>query len=200
MCTKGVDGNECETDGQSPELTTTFSIYRRHVSIATSRSNFSILSMDRLDEPLQDTSLDVEGLKEAFNWLFNFSAAGIPAPASIAEYFWTVPGQLQSEYWSIEPYQIFQSILAFPFWQFNPNNFGNVNLSPTDIVPGLPPDFYTIASIGNPYEKIVVNRYAKGQVQDSVLTRAQSDVYLVLCSARSGTSLRVRGNDLALDN
>lgn len=200
MCTQGVNGNVCWTDIKPPEVTTTFSIYQRHASITTSRSNFSILSIDQLGAPLQDAAPDVEGLKEAFNWLFNFSAAGIPGPSSIAEYFWAAKDQLESEYWSIEPYQIFQSILAYPFWLFNPNNFGNVNLNAKTIVPGLPPDFYTIASIGNPYEKIVVDRYAKALAQDFLLIREQSNVHIVLCSARSGTRLRMGGDDLALDN
>ena len=166
MCTKGVQDNQCLTVPNPPAVTTTFSIYRRHVSITASRSNFSVLSIDRMDAPVQDTTSDVEGLKEAFSWLFNFSAAGIPAPASIAEYFWSVQDQLENEYWSIEPYQIFQSILAFPFWQFNPNNFGNVNLNAQTITPGLPQDYYTTASIGNPFERIVVDRYASLPVQD----------------------------------
>jgi hypothetical protein len=102
--------------------------------------------------------LDVEGLKEAFAWLFNFSAAGIPAPASIAQYFWSAQDQLDSQYWSIEPYQIFHSTLAYPFWLFNPNNFGNVQLDATEIVTGLPAEFYTTASISAPYEKIVVDQ------------------------------------------
>nr|KAK5437002.1 hypothetical protein LTR18_009367 [Exophiala xenobiotica] len=158
VCLQGMNGSDCWTSAKPPEVTTTFSIYQRHASITTSRSNFSILSVDRLDVPVLDAAPDVEGLKEAFNWLFNFTAANIPAPSSIAEYFWAGQDQLESEYWSVEPYQIFQSILAYPFWLFNPNNFGNVNLHAKDIVPGLPADFYTTASIGNPYERIVVDR------------------------------------------
>ncbi|EXJ61433.1 uncharacterized protein A1O5_11749 [Cladophialophora psammophila CBS 110553] len=159
VCTQGIVGNECWTEPKPPEVTTTFSIHRRLASVTTARSNFSILSIDEITDPMQDTDLDVEGLKNAFAWLFNFSAAGIPAPASIAQYFWTVQDQLESEYWSIEPYQTFHSILAFPFWLFNPNNFGNVQLEARNIVAGLPPEFYTNASIGAPYEKIVVDRY-----------------------------------------
>lgn len=116
------------------------------------------MSVDHLDLPTKDADPDVAGLKEAFNWLFNFTAAGIPAPSSLAEYFWAGQDQLDSEYWSIEPYQIFQSILAYPFWLFNPNNFGNVNLDAQTISPDLPAEFYTTASIGNPYERIVVDR------------------------------------------
>lgn len=158
VCTEGKNGNECWTDTHPPEVTTTFSVYRRHASLTTARSNFSILAVDETDEPVQDTEVDVESLKLAFNWLFNFTAAGIPAPASIAQYFWTVQDQLDNEFWSIEPYQIFQSILAYPFWQFNPNNFGNVQLDAQEMVAGLPSDFYTTAAIGKPYQKIVVDR------------------------------------------
>ena len=158
VCTQGVQGSECLTDAKPPELTTTFSLYRRHASITTSRSNLSVLSVEEVDAPIQDMHIDIDGLMEAFAWLFNFSSAGIPAPSSIAEYFWTVRGQLESPYWSVEPYQIFQSILAFPFWQFNANNFGNTQLNAQDIVDGLPPDFYTTASVATRYDKIVVNR------------------------------------------
>ena len=159
MCTQGVQGSECLTDTKPPSVSSTFSVYRRHASITTARSNFSILSVDSVDAPIQDMDIDVDGLKEAFAWLFNFSSAGIPAPSSIAQYFWTVQDQLESQYWSIEPYQIFQSILAFPFWQFNANNFGNLQLDAQDIVEGLPADFYTTASIGASYDQILVNRY-----------------------------------------
>jgi hypothetical protein len=158
VCQQGVNGSDCWTGTKPPEVTTTFSIYQRHASITTSRSNFSVLSIDHLDAPVLDVAPDVGGLKEAFTWLFNFTAAGIPAPSSIAEYFWAGQDQLESEYWSVEPYQIFQSILAYPFWLFNPNNFGNINLDGKVIAPDLPADFYTTASIGNPYERIVVDR------------------------------------------
>ncbi|KIW23718.1 hypothetical protein, variant [Cladophialophora immunda] len=158
VCTEGKHGDECWTNTKPAEVTTTFSVYRRHALIVAARSNFSILSVDNVDVPVQVTNLDIEGLKEAYTWMFNFSAAGIPAPSSIAQYFWTVQDQLENAYWSIEPYQIFQSILAFPLWQFNPNNFGNVQLDAQNIVAGLPEDFYTTASIGDPYDKIVVDR------------------------------------------
>jgi hypothetical protein len=162
VCTEGVVEQKCWTEPHPPEVTTTFSIHHRLASITTARSNFSVLSIDDIGSPMQDTELDVEGLKEAFGWLFNFSAAGIPAPASIAQYFWSTQDQLESPYWSIEPYQIFHSILAYPFWLFNPNNFGNVDLQAKDIVEGLPSEFYTTASIGAPYDRIVVDRYAHG--------------------------------------
>ncbi|KAK5344210.1 hypothetical protein LTR61_012017, partial [Exophiala xenobiotica] len=114
--------------------------------------------MDRLDNPVQDTAPDVEGLKEAFNWLFNYSAAGIPSPASMAEYFWIELGPQENDNQWSGPYQIFKSLLAFAFWQFNPTNIANPHLDAQNRTAGLPPDFYTTASIGNPYERIVVNR------------------------------------------
>ena len=158
ICSEGVHENECWTDDKPPNLLTTLSVYRRHAALTVARSNLSILAIEDMDEPAKDVDLDVEGLKRVFAWLFNFSAAGIPAPSSIAQYFWTVPTQLENEYWSIEPYQVFQSLLAFPFWQFNPNNFGNVHLDTYNIVKGLPPDFYTTASIGEPYDTVLVDR------------------------------------------
>ncbi|KAK5282368.1 hypothetical protein LTR55_011941 [Exophiala xenobiotica] len=114
--------------------------------------------MDRLDNPVQDTAPDVEGLKEAFNWLFNYSAAGIPSPASMAEYFWIELGPQENDNQWSGPYQIFKSLLAFAFFQFNPTNIANPHLDAQNRTAGLPPDFYTTASIGNPYERIVVNR------------------------------------------
>jgi len=153
--------NECWTSSHPPEVTTTFSIYQRLASVTTARSNMSIISVNALQEPIQTLDLDVKGLKEAFAWLLDFDAAGIPAPASIAQYFWTSQDQLKSQYWSIEPYQNLYSLLAFPFWQFNPNNFGNVELDAQNMVAGLPPEFYTTASIGDPHDKIVVDQYAR---------------------------------------
>jgi hypothetical protein len=50
--------------------------------------------------------------------------------------------------------QNFQSILAFPFWLFNANNYGNTALQVQQIIPVLPVEFYTEASIVAPYIKI----------------------------------------------
>lgn len=170
ICTSGKNGNECWTSTHPPEVTTTFSVYHRHASITTARTNLSIMSLDKLDEPIQDTSFDVESLKAAYAWLFNFTAAGIPAPASISQYFWSVQDQLESDFVSIEPYQIFQSVLAYPFWWFNPNNFGNVDLDAQNITAGLPSDFYTTASIASPYNKIMVDRYVVARTRCPLLT------------------------------
>jgi hypothetical protein len=50
--------------------------------------------------------------------------------------------------------QNFQSILAFPFWLFNSNSWGNTALVPNQIISTLPPEFYIQASIVAPYTKI----------------------------------------------
>ena len=50
--------------------------------------------------------------------------------------------------------QNFQSILTFPFWLFNANNYGNTALQAQQIIPMLPMEFYTEASIVAPYVKI----------------------------------------------
>lgn len=54
--------------------------------------------------------------------------------------------------------QNFQSILAFPFWFFNSNNWANTKLKYDELVPGLPPQFYTTASVVEPYSKIKINQ------------------------------------------
>lgn len=159
MCQDGVHGDDCWTDPSPPQITTTFSVYNRHASIVTSRTNLTVLSVDEVSEPIQDLELNVEQLNLAFDWLLNFTAANTPAPTSIAEYFWAAQNTLQSDYWSIESYRVFHSLLAFPLYLFNPNNYGNTQLSADNITYTLPEDFYTTAAVSNPYEKIAVNRY-----------------------------------------
>ena len=119
----------------------------------------SIASIDSLTPPIQIVDLPASDLLHAFSWLFNSTASGIPAPSSVAQYFWSVQSQLSSEYWSMEAYQLFLSLLSFPFWHFNDNNFGNVRLKAQDIVQGLPEEFYTWASVDKPLQRIVVDRY-----------------------------------------
>lgn len=117
------------------------------------------MSVEYLSEPIQDLEIDVDALNQAFRWLLNFTAADVPAPSSIAEYFWAARDQLESDYYSVEPYQIFHSLLAYPLFFFNPNNYGNVQLTSQDMVYTLPREFYTTAAISNPYEKIAVDKY-----------------------------------------
>jgi hypothetical protein len=117
------------------------------------RSNFSILSLTDIGPPSQDSGIDLPAFRAALDWLLDYNASAIPATSSIAEEFWTAQDQLSSEYWSGVPYQTLQSLLAFPFWQFNANNYGNIELVDRTIISDLPAEFYTTASIVAPYTK-----------------------------------------------
>lgn len=159
MCTNGTNGGECIDSGFAPNLTTTFSVFSRKASIVTSRLNYTIRSVLDVGEPTLIGNIDLPSYRLAMGWLLDFNASGIPAPSSIAGVFWTSTDQLSSSYWSNELYKVLQSLLVFPLWQFNPNNFGNTQLKATEIVSGLPPEFYTTASITKPYTRIVINHY-----------------------------------------
>ena len=101
--------------------------------------------------------LDISAYREALRYLLNYTAAGIPAPSSIAESFWSSTDQLQtnSTYGILS--QNFQSILAFPFWFFNENNWGNTELKSNETIETLSPQFYTQASYVAPYTKLKFN-------------------------------------------
>lgn len=78
----------------------------------------------------------------------------MPPPSSIAQSFWSAQDQLQDPAtWGIQ-FQNFQSVLVFPFWLFNANNWGNTQTHANTTVSNLPPEFYTEASIVEPYTKI----------------------------------------------
>jgi hypothetical protein len=92
--------------------------------------------------------------KAALGWLLDYEAAGIPAPSSIIEVFWSARNDLDSPFLDSHTLQLFQSILAFPVWLFNANNFGDPRRRKKEISPDLPPEFYTTADIIAPYQKI----------------------------------------------
>jgi hypothetical protein len=142
-----------------PNLTTTFTVYSWRSTVIAARTNFSILSASYQDSGTLNPDLDLDSYRLALRWLLNYTAAGIPAPSSVAEYFWSAPGQLSTDYWSIQLRQAFQSIIVYPLWLFNINNVGNVDLinhqGDFSIVPA---DFRTTASISAPHTKIVVNK------------------------------------------
>lgn len=154
VCPNGTHLGQCQSaNNVYPNLTTTFGVYRRQASMAVARSNFSILSLIDIGPPSQNTAIDLPAFRSALEWLLDYNASGIPAPSSIAETFWDAQEQLTNEHWSGVPYQTMQSILAFPLWQFNENNFGNIELKSQTIVSSLPPEFYTKASIVAPYTR-----------------------------------------------
>lgn len=96
------------------------------------------------------TGVDVVAYRSALNWLLNYTSAGIPGPSSIAQSFWSSNLQMgdPSTYGILV--QNYQSVLAFPFWLFNDNNWGNLALRSNQTVPGMPHEFYTQASIVAP--------------------------------------------------
>ncbi|KAI1967016.1 hypothetical protein LOZ58_000509 [Ophidiomyces ophidiicola] len=156
VCPRGIQDGQCNGTNL-PNLKTTFTIYSCTANIAASRSNYSIVSVSELRDPILTTGIDLIGLKAALSWLLDFNMAAIPPSSSIAGHFWSGQQQLSNQYWSRELYQTFQSILTFPLWKFNPNNFGNVELSAQEITPSLPLEFYTKAAIATPYTRIKLN-------------------------------------------
>ena len=110
-----------------------------------------------LQPPVRHMELDISAYREALRYLLNYTAAGIPAPSSIAESFWSSTDQLQtnSTYGILS--QNFQSIIAFPFWFFNENNWGNTELKSNETIETLSPQFYTQASYVAPYTKLKFN-------------------------------------------
>jgi hypothetical protein len=117
----------------------------------------SILSVTSLGSPTQNPALDLAGFRFAIDWILDYSAANIPSPTSIAEQFFVSQRQLQSIFWSPVVVQHFYSIIAFPFWSFNANNFGSMEESGTGITPNLPKEFYVTASVSVPHSKIVIS-------------------------------------------
>lgn len=95
--------------------------------------------------------MDLTAYRAALTWLLNYTAADVPGPSSIAESFWSSNLQLGDPATYGIVVQNFQSVLAFPFWLFNDNNFGNTRLKSNQMIPGMPPQFYTQASVVAPY-------------------------------------------------
>lgn len=102
--------------------------------------------------------VDLLAYKAALNWLLNFTAAGIPAPSSMVELFWADSNAMRDPAYYAILSQSFQSILAFPFWFFNANNYGNLDLQTETIITTLPPEFYTQVDIVKPYSMFNVDR------------------------------------------
>jgi len=108
--------------------------------------------------PILFTDIHLPSYRHALSWLLNYTAAGVPAPSSIAQSFWSSKTQLGDPAAHGILSQNFQSLLAFPFWLFNANNWGNTALRENTTIPTLPPQFYTQASIVAPYTKIRFNQ------------------------------------------
>jgi hypothetical protein len=125
--------------------------------VIAARSNFSIVEVQP-SESYTSVEVDLLAYKAALNWLLNFTAAGIPPPSSIVELFWADRNAMRDPAYYAILSQSFQSILAFPFWFFNANNYGNLDLQTETIITTLPPEFYTQVDIVKPYSMFNVDR------------------------------------------
>ncbi|KAL3440759.1 hypothetical protein BJX65DRAFT_314491 [Aspergillus insuetus] len=160
VCPFGGEDDTCHLGNAPfyPNLTTTFSIFSRKSTFVAARSNMSILSVTSVGPPTQDPTLDLDDFRFALDWILDYNASNLPSPTSIAEQFFVSQKQLTSNYWSPILVQTFYSIIAFPFWCFNANNYGNMEDSGTGITPHLPEDFYVTASVSVPHSRIVISK------------------------------------------
>lgn len=102
-------------------------------------------------------TLELPAYRDALRWLLNYTDANLPPPSSIAQSFWSSQKQLTDpSTWGILA-QNFQSILVFPFWLFNANNWGNTEVQENVTISTLSPEFYTEASLVEPHVKLRVD-------------------------------------------
>ncbi|KAI1121597.1 hypothetical protein F5Y10DRAFT_271913 [Nemania abortiva] len=156
-CLNGTKDGICHTTTPAPNISTVATVFTRFADIVVARSNYSIVGVSNLSDPVQLRSIDTGAYRIALAWLLNFTASGIPAPSSIVSNFYIADQQLQNPQTYGILLQNFQSIIAFPFWMFNANNYGNLDLKPQDIINTLPSEFYTKACIVAPYSTILFN-------------------------------------------
>lgn len=160
MCNEGGAGGFCNTTYPTANITTRMSFFRRRATIVASRSNSSIMSVSAQTAPQKISISDDElsAYRAALSWLLDYSAADIPAPSAIIESFWSGRDTLSTEHITYGYLaEKFHSILAFPLWLFNANNWGNPDLRRDELVTTLPPEFYTQAHIVAPYTRIQFN-------------------------------------------
>lgn len=139
-------------------ITTSLSIYSRRATVVAAKYNMSIMAVTDLTEPVQAEPIDLSAYKSALTWLLNYTAANIPPPTSIAQHFWGSTDQLLELDAQVVLLQIFQSLVALPFWLFNANGFSNPDLQPKEIISTLPSNFYTTAAIVAPYTKLLFDQ------------------------------------------
>jgi hypothetical protein len=154
ICTEGILEGECVTTTPAPNLTTTATFHRRQTNLLASKSNYTITSITSLTPAAAAPIDDIQAYKQVLGWLLDYNASNIPAPSSIIENFWTAHEQLQNPSTDGVLLQNFRSIIAFPVWMFNANNYGNTELAVKEISPDLPKEFYTQASFVKPYLKL----------------------------------------------
>jgi hypothetical protein len=106
---------------------------------------------------------DVENLKRALGWLYNYPAASLPPASSLAFEFTNTAGAENEEDWSKAAYQTLQSSLAFVLTFFTENSWGNSQLGAfsgnrSEGYTFLPKEYHTTASICTPTTRFVVDK------------------------------------------
>src|SRR5205085_1711086 len=107
---------------------------------------------DPIPLPFDNNSL--AAYRSALAWLLDYTAADIPAPSSILEIFWSAQASLSDRFLQGIVLRNFRSVLAFPVWLFNANNYGNTELQGKRLNEGLPDEFYTRAEVVRPLVKL----------------------------------------------
>lgn len=131
-------------------------LFTRHATVLAARSNLTITSLSSLSSPNPITlsAADISACRSALSWLLDYASASIPPPSSIIELFWSNQASLSDRFTDGILINAFRSVLAFPIWLFNANNYGNTQLSARILNPNLPPQFYTKAAVVSPLVKL----------------------------------------------
>ena len=155
ICNGTLNG-KCVAEDPTPNIVTTMSFFRRQGTVLAARSNLTIMGLSDLSspDPITISQSDVVAYTSALSWLLDFNAANIPAPSSIIEIFWSNQDSLNDTFTDGILLQNFRSVLAFPLWLFNANNYGNTKLSDKVLNPDLPAEFYTQAAVVAPLVKL----------------------------------------------
>ena len=160
ICQNGTPNGTC-LPAPPPGITSTMALSTRRASLIASTSNYTISSTTFLTPPtpIPLNPTELLAYRRVLTWLLNFTATDIPPPSSIAQNFWSSGPQLMdpNPLAKVALMQNWHSILAFPVWMFNGNNYGNPALQSNEIVEGLPAELYTRASIVVPYAKLKVD-------------------------------------------
>ncbi|KAK8856787.1 hypothetical protein PGQ11_012699 [Apiospora arundinis] len=158
VCPEGIANGACSANTPAPNMTIQVSFHSLQASFVSSRKNYTIVSIVDTTEATPILDLDLPAYRDALRWLLNYTDANLPPPTSIAQSFWSSQGLLEDpSAWGILA-QNFQSILVFPFWLFNANNWGNTQIQLNATISTMPPEFYTEASLVEPYTKLRVDK------------------------------------------
>ncbi|KAF3021005.1 hypothetical protein E8E14_010619 [Neopestalotiopsis sp. 37M] len=157
ICPNGMASGACTIDQMPsvPNITTSMTTFSRQATVLAGLANFTILTTESLSPPTELVDLDLASYRTALTWLLNYTASDVPAPSAIIEGFWISAQQLASPSTQGLLKQNFQSILAFPYWMFNVNSYGNLELQPQVMIDTLPSEFYTEAHEVAPYNKLI---------------------------------------------